>query len=151
MATALLELYELFEKKLGKEEAKEAIELVGKAIEAIREEAKAQKPTLKAEIREELRKELVTKEEFFGEVGKLDQKIETVRQEIETVRQEIQTVRQEIETVYRELNQKIETVRQELKGEMKVLRILIYVTLTAVILMNKGTIEYLISLIKMIK
>ena len=144
MATALLELYELFEKKLGKEEAKEAIELVGKAIEAIREEAKAQKPILKAEVREELRKELVTKEEFFGEVGKLDQKIETVRQEI-------QTVRQEIETVYRELNQKIETVRQELKGEMKVLRILIYVTLTAVILMNKGTIEYLISLIKMIK
>jgi hypothetical protein len=151
MATALLELYELFEKKLGKEEAKEAIELVGKAIEAIREEAKAQKPILKAEVREELRKELVTKEEFFGEVGKLDQKIETVRQEIETVRQEIQTVRQEIETVYRELNQKIETVRQELKGEMGILRILIYVTLTAVILMNKGTIEYLISLIKMIK
>ena len=144
MATALLELYELFEKKLGKEDAKEAIELVGKAIEAIREEAKAQKPILKAEVREELRKELVTKEEFFGEVGKLDQKIETVRQEI-------QTVRQEIETVYRELNQKIETVRQELKGEMGILRILIYVTLTAVILMNKGTIEYLISLIKMIK
>ena len=137
MAGALLELYELFEKKLGKEEAKEAIELVGKAIEAIREEAKAQKPILKAEIREELRKELVTKEEFFGETGKLEQKIETVRQEIETV--------------YRELNQKIETVRQELKGEMKVLRILIYVTLTAVILMNKGTIEYLINLIKMIK
>jgi hypothetical protein len=144
MATALLELYELFEKKLGKEEAKEAIELVGKAIEAIREEAKDQKPILKAEIREELRKELVTKEEFFGEVGRLDQKIETVRQEI-------QTVRQEIETVYRELDQKIETVRQELKGEIKVLRILIYVTLTAVILMNKGTIEYLISLIKMVR
>jgi vacuolar-type H+-ATPase subunit I/STV1 len=140
MAGALLELYELFEKKLGKEEAKEAIELVGKAIEAIREEAKAQKPILKAEIREELRKELATKED-----------IAIVRQEIQTVRQEIQTVRQEIETVYRELNQKIETVRQELKGEMKVLRILIYVTLTAVILMNKGTIEYLINLIKMIK
>ena len=60
MATALLELYELFEKKLGKEEAKEAIELVGKAIEAIREEVKAQKPILKTEVREELRKELVT-------------------------------------------------------------------------------------------
>ena len=144
MAGALLELYELFEKKLGKEEAKEAIELVGKAIEAIREEAKAQKPILKAEIREELRKELATKEDIV-----------VVRQEIETVYREldqkIEIVRQEIETVYRELNQKIETVRQELKGEMKVLRILIYVTLTAVILMNKGTIEYLINLIKMIK
>ena len=144
MATALLELYELFEKKLGKEEAKEAIELVGKAIEAIREEAKDQKPILKAEIREELRKELVTKEEFFGEVGKLDQKIETVRQEIETV--------------YRELDQKIETVRQEVRtveerlmGEIKILKILVYVTLLTVIFMNKGTIEYLISLIKMVR
>jgi F0F1-type ATP synthase membrane subunit b/b' len=137
MAGALLELYELFEKKLGKEEAREAIELVGKAIEAIREEAKAQKPILKAEIREELRKELATKED-----------IAIVRQEIETTYRELD---QKIETVYRELNQKIETVRQELKGEMKVLRILIYVTLTAVILMNKGTIDYLINLIKMIK
>jgi hypothetical protein len=85
MATMLLELYELFEKKLGKEEAKEAIELVGKAIETVREEAKAQKPVLKAEIREELRKELATKED-----------IAVVRQEIEVVRQEIEVVRQEV-------------------------------------------------------
>ena len=83
MATELLELYELFEKKLGKEEAKKAIELIGKTIETIREEAKAQKPVLKAEIREELRKELITKEEFFGETGKLRQEMETLRQEME--------------------------------------------------------------------
>ena len=126
MTTALLQLYELFEKKLGKEEAKEAIELIEKAIEAVREEAKAQKPILKAEIREELRKELATKED-------------------------IALVRQELETVYKELDQKIETVRQELKGEIRVLRILIYVTLLTVIFMNKGTIEYLVNLIKMTK
>ena len=126
MTTALLQLYELFEKKLGKEEAKEAIELVEKAIEAVREEAKAQKPILKAEIREELRKELATKED-------------------------IALVRQELETVYKELDQKIETVRQELKGEIRVLRILIYATLMAVIFMNKGTIEYLVNLVKMVK
>ena len=137
MAGALLELYELFEKKLGKEEAKEAIELVGKAIEAIREEAKAQKPILKAEIREELRKELVTKEEFFGETGKIEQKIETVYRELD---QKIETVRQEVRTV-----------EERLMGEIKVLKILVYVTLLTVIFMNKGTIEYLISLIKMVR
>jgi hypothetical protein len=137
MASALLELYELFEKKLGKEEAKEAIELVGRAIEAIREEAKAQKPILKAEIREELRKELVTKEEFFGETGKIEQKIETVYRELD---QKIETVRQEIRTV-----------EERLMGEIKVLKILVYVTLLTVIFMNKGTIEYLISLIKMVR
>ena len=84
MATELLELYELFEKKLGKEEAKKAIELVGKAIESVREEAKAQKPVLKAELKDELRKELITKEEFYGETGKLRQEMETLRQEMKT-------------------------------------------------------------------
>jgi hypothetical protein len=126
MATVPLELYELFEKKLGKEEAKKAIELVKEALESIEEKAKEQKTLVKAELKEELRKELVTKEEFFGEIGKL--------------RQEIETVRQELKGDFKEL-----------KGEMKVLKILIYVTILTVIFMNKGTIEYLVNLIRMVK
>ena len=129
MATMLLELYELFEKKLGKEEAKEAIELVGKAIETVREEAKAQKPVLKAEIREELRKELATKED-----------IAVVRQEIEVVRQEIEVVRQEV----RNLDQKIEFVRREM-------RILFYVLLAFMFLLNKGTIEFAFKVLGLLK
>ena len=144
MATVPLELYELFEEKLGKEKAKEAIALVEEALETIEEKAKEQKTVIKAELREELRKELATKEdvllvkeELLGEIGKLEQKIETVHKELD---QKIETVRQEIEIV-----------RQELKGEIKVLRVLIYVTLATVILMNRGTIEYLVNLIKMMK
>ena len=119
MATVPLELYELFEEKLGKEKAKEAIKLVEEALKSIEEKAREQKAVVKAELKDDLRRELVTKEEFFGEVGKL--------------------------------RQEIETVRQELKGEIKVLRVLIYVTLATVILMNKGTIEYLVGLIRMLK
>ena len=119
MSTELLELYELFEKKLGKEEAKKAIELVGKTIETIREEAKAQKPILKAEIKEELRKELVTKEEFFGEIGKLEQKIEA-------------------------LDQKIEFVRREM-------RILFYILLVFMFLLNKGTVEFAFKVLGLLK
>ena len=119
MAAVPLRLYELFEEKLGKEKAKEAIKLVEEALESIEEKAKEQKTVIKAELKDDLRKELVTKEEFFGEIGKL--------------------------------RQEIETVRQELKGEIKVLKVLIYVTLATVILMNKGTIEYLVNLIKMMK
>jgi hydroxylamine reductase (hybrid-cluster protein) len=126
MATVPLELYELFEEKLGKEKAKEAIKLVEEALKSVEEKAKEQKTIVKVELKDELRKELATKED----IAVLDQKIETV---------------------YRELDQKIETVRQELKGEIKVLRVLIYVTLATVILMNKGTIEYLVNLIKMLK
>ena len=126
MATIPLELYELFEEKLGKEKAKEAVELVKEALETVEKKAKEQKTVVKAELKDELRKELVTKEEFFGETGKLRQEIETVRQEMKTL-------------------------EERLMGEIKVLKILIYVTLLVVILMNKGTIEYLVNLIRMVK
>jgi ubiquinone biosynthesis protein UbiJ len=122
MATVPLELYELFEEKLGKEKAKEAIKLVEEALKSIEEKAKEQKTIVKAELKDELRKELATKED-----------IAVVRQEIETVRQEMKTL------------------EERLMGEIKVLKILIYVTLLVVILMNKGTIEYLVNLIKMLR
>ena len=125
-ATEPLELYEQNEEKLVKEKAKEAIKLVEEALKSVEEKAREQKAIVKAELKDELRKELATKED----IAVLDQKIETV---------------------YRELDQKIETVRQELKGEIKVLRMLIYVTLATVILMNRGTIEYLVNLIKMLR
>ena len=144
MATVPLELYELFEEKLGKEKAKEAIALVEEALGTIEEKAKEQKTVIKAELREELRKELATKEdvllvkeELLGEIGKLEQKIETVHKELE---QKMETVRQELKGDIKEL-----------KGEIKVLKILIYVTILAVVFMNKGTIEYLVNLIKMMK
>ena len=130
MATVSLELYELFEKKLGKEEAKKAIKLVKEALEAVEQKAKEQKTIVKAELKDELRKELATKED----IAILEQKMETVRQEIQTV--------------YRELDQKIETVRQEIRGELKVLKLLIYVTIVAMFALNKGTIEYIVNLLK---
>jgi len=115
MATVPVKLYELFEEKLGKEKAKEAIKLVEEALEAIEEKAKEQKAVIKAEIKDELRSELATKQDIAI------------------------------------LEQKIETVRQELRGEIKVLKILLYVTILTVIFMNRGTIEYLVQLLSMLK
>ena len=141
MATVSLELYELFEKKLGKEEAKKAIKLVEEALEAVEQKAKEQKTIVKAELKDELRKELATKED----IAILEQKLETAYREFD---QKMETVRQEIQTVYRELDQKIETVRQEIRGELKVLMLLIYVTIVAMFALNKGTIEYIVNLLK---
>ena len=133
MATATMEIFKLLKEEVGEEKAEKLVEVIEESIETVRKEAKAQKPILKAEIIEELRKELATKEdvllvreELLGEMGKLDQKIETVRQEMKTL-------------------------EERLMGEIKVLKILIYVTLLVVILMNKGTIEYIVNLIKMVK
>jgi F0F1-type ATP synthase membrane subunit b/b' len=78
--------------------------------------------------------ELATKED----IAILDQKMETVYRELN----------QKMETVYKELDQKIETVRQEIKGELKVLKLLIYVTIVAMFALNKGTIEYIVNLLK---
>ena len=116
MAGVTLELYELFEKKLGKEEAKKAIKLVEEALEAVEQKAKEQKTIVKAELKDELRKELATKED-------------------------IAILEQKMETVYRELNQKID-------GEPKVLRLLIYVVIVIMVILNKGTIEYIVNLLK---
>ena len=123
MATIPLEINELFEEKLGKEKAKEAVGLVKEVLETVEKKAKEQKTIVKAELKDELRKELATKEDV------------AIRE-------------QKMETIYRELDQKIETVRQEIKGELKVLKLLIYVTIVAMFALNKGTIEYIVNLLK---
>ena len=78
-----VEVYEAIRKAVKDEKtAKEVAKAIEKSFEAIEEKAKEQKLVIKAELKDELRRELVTKEEFFGEIGKLEQKIETVRQEL---------------------------------------------------------------------
>ena len=105
MAIVPIKLYELFEEKLGKEEAKKAIKLVEEALDTIEQRAKEQKTILKAELKDELRKELATKED----IAILEQKIE---------------------------------------GELKVLRLLIYVVMVMMVVLNKGTIEYIVNLLR---
>ena len=119
MTTAILEVFKLLKEEVGEEKAEKIVKIIEESIKTIREEAKAQKPTLKAEIREELRKELVTKEEFFGEIGKLEQKIET-------------------------LDQKIEFVRREM-------RILFYILLAFMFLLNRGTVEFAFKVLGLLK
>jgi hypothetical protein len=137
MATIPLELYELFEKRLGKEEAKKAAELIKRSLEVIEERAKEQKKVVKAELKDELRKELATKEDIVL----LDQKIETHYRELD----------QKVETVYRELNQKIETVRQEIKlSEERVKRWLLLIVFLIVFL-NQNTVMFLLKFAGLIK
>ena len=144
MATAILEVFKLLKEEVGEEKAEKIVKIIEESIKTIREEAKAQKPILKAEIREELRKELVTKEEFFGETGNLRQEIEIVRQEIEVVRQEIEVVRQELSGKINALDQKVESIRREM-------RILFYVLLAFMFLLNKETVEFAFKVLGLLK
>lgn len=92
MSTAIpIELYDILERKLGKEDAREVGKVIQRTFDVIEEKAKEKIPVIKAEIKEELTRELaskadilVLKEEFFGEIKLLRQEMETLRQEIKT-------------------------------------------------------------------
>jgi ABC-type phosphate transport system auxiliary subunit len=94
MAQAIsIEIYQLLEERLGKEEGRKVTEAINIALEAIEKRAEAVALQKKLEIKDELTKELATK----ADIVRLEREIQTVRQEIQTVRQEIQTVRVDIE------------------------------------------------------
>jgi hypothetical protein len=87
-----IEVFELLEKKVGREEAKEIIEVIDAALQAIEKRAEAVALEKKLEIKDELAQELATKADIAalrGEIKVVEQKIETVRQEMQTMRVEL--------------------------------------------------------------
>ena len=104
MATALpIEIFELLEKKVGRDEAKEVIKIIDASLESIEKKAEAVALQKKLEIKEELTKELVTKAEFFGEMKALRTEFFG---ETRNIRQEMQTIKTELEGKIEKLNQK---------------------------------------------
>ncbi len=96
MATAIpMDIFELLEKKVGREEAKEVVKIIEDTLTTIEKKAQDVALQKKLEIKDELTRELATK----ADIVRVEGEIQTSRQEIQTVRQEIQTVRQEIQTV----------------------------------------------------
>jgi len=122
-----VEVYEAIRKVVKDEElAKEVVKTIEKSLTAIEEKAKEQKIVIKAELKDELRSELVTKDEFFGEIGKLRQEMKTLRQEIETVRQEIKG--------------EIRALEEKMKRWLLILGFLIIFT-------NQNTVTFLLKLV----
>ncbi len=70
------EVYKILEEELGREKADKVARILEVILKAIEEKVKGQKPILKAEIKEELKRELVTKEEFHGELKALRLELE---------------------------------------------------------------------------
>lgn len=78
MATATsIEIYQLLEEKLGKEEAAKVASAIEIGFEVIEKKAEAVALQKKLELKDELTKELITKAEFFGEIKRLEGKIDT--------------------------------------------------------------------------
>jgi len=119
-------LYDKLVEKLGKETAIEVIEIIEDVEKSLSNQVLEETKKRKIELRDELRKELATKED-----------IALVRQEIETVRQEVKG--------------EIKALRQEVKGEIKVLKIMIFFLFAVVILLNKESLELLLKVFGLLK
>jgi uncharacterized protein YdcH (DUF465 family) len=115
-------IYDKLVEKFGKETAIEIAELIEDTQDYLEEKVVEETKKRKIELRDELRKELATKEDIL-----------LVRQEIETVRQE--------------LNGKIESLRQELKGEIKVLKMWIFFLGALMVVLNQNSLEFIARLL----
>jgi predicted nuclease with TOPRIM domain len=128
-----IDLYNKIEQSVGKEKAIEVAKLVEDTINYIDERVLEETKKRKIELREDLRKELATKEDVLLVKEELNGKIETVRQELNG---KIETVRQELETV-----------RQELKGEIKVLKMWIFFLGALIVALNQNSLVFIAKLI----
>jgi len=104
MGSNLVELYTTLEEKLGKETAKVLVE----AIEELTEE---KRNTLKFELKEELLKEVATKED----IKLLLQKIQTLEEKMEG---KMQTLEERINGKIQTLEEKMEKKLEQTKSEL---------------------------------
>ena len=106
MATIPIEIYEILEKKIGKEDAKKVLEILEGSLNLIEEKAKEEKEIAKIQIRQELTNELITKAEFYSEIKMLENKIESVKSDLSS---EIKRLENKISTEIKRLEDKIST------------------------------------------
>ena len=142
MARAIdLELLQLLEDKLGKEEARKVAKAIEIGLEVLEKRAEELALQKKLELRDELTKELASKAD------------------IQVLKAEIQAVRAEMQAIEQRLEAKIDKVRTELsaKIENEILRldrkftILLIILLFTVILVNQNAIEFLLKILGLIK
>jgi hypothetical protein len=138
MARAIdLELLQLLEDKLGKDEARKVAKAIELGLEFMEKRAEELALQKKLELRDELTKELASKAD------------------IQVLKAEIQAVRAEMQAMEERLEAKIEKVMLELKEEILKLdrkfTIMFIILLFAVILVNQNALEFLLKVLGLIK
>ncbi len=131
MARAIdLELLQLLEDKLGKEEARKVAKAIEIGLEVLEKRAEELAIQKKLELRDELIKELASKAD------------------IQVLKAEIQAVRAEMQAMEARLEAKIE--REILKLDRK-FTIMFIILLSAVILFNQNALEFLLKVLGLIR
>jgi chromosome segregation ATPase len=146
--TLNIELLQLLEDKLGKEEGRKVAEAIEIGLGLIEKKAEAVALQKKLELRDELTKELTSKADLLAVEAKLGGKIEKeilrLEGKIEVVRQEMQTIRQEMQTI----RQEMQTIKTELDRKFTIMFIILFFT---VIFLNQNALEFIFRVLGVIK
>ncbi len=114
-ATLPIELYDLLERKVGKDDAREVGKVILASFDAIEQRSEAVVVQKKAEIKEELTKELTTKEDLIKSEGRLNEKIAAVEGRLnEKIAAVEGRLNEKIAAVEGRLNEKIAAVKEDL-------------------------------------
>jgi restriction endonuclease Mrr len=142
MARAIdIELLQLLEDKLGKEEARKVAQAIELGLEVMEKRAEELAIQKKLELKDELTKELASKAD-----------IQVLKAEIQAVRAEMQAMEERLEAkidkVRTELSAKIENEILRLDRKFTILFIILFFTL---ILVNQNALEFLLKVLGVIK
>jgi len=127
------EVYKVIEEEVGKEKAEKIGKAIEEALNTIEKKALEQKPILKAEIKEELTKELATKAD-----------IAEVRAEIEKVRADIGA---EVEKVRAE----VKVLEVKFTAELRLIKLWLIILTVLVAVFNRDALGLILEIVKLIK
>ncbi|OIF97458.1 hypothetical protein A7N06_21000 [Acinetobacter baumannii] len=122
MAILPYEVYKVIEEEVGKEKAEKIGKAIEEALNAIEKKVLEQKPILKAEIKEELTKELATKAD-----------IAEVRAEIEKVRAEVKVL------------------EVKFTAELRLIKLWLIILTVLVAVFNRDALGLILEIVKLLK
>jgi vacuolar-type H+-ATPase subunit I/STV1 len=128
-----IQTVEKLEKNLGNENAHLILGAIDEYLINTKKDIKESTKSLKAQVYDELRQELATKEFVRAEIQEVRTEIQEVRAELKA---EIQEVRTEIQEVKTELKTDIESLRGDFKNLSLMMKILIGLTVFGLTLLN---------------
>lgn len=142
MARAIdLELLQLLEDKLGKEEARKVAQAIELGLEVLEKRAEELAIQKKLELRDELTKELASKAD-----------LQALRAEMQAMEQKLEA---KIELVKKELDGKIEREILKLEHKLNIIdrkfTIMFIILFFTLILFNQNALEFLLKVLGLIK
>lgn len=140
MAILPYEVYKVIEEEVGKEKAEKIGKAIEEALNTIEKKALEQKPILKAEVKEELTKELATK----ADIAEVRAEIEKVRADIGT---EVEKVKAEVEKVRAE----VKVLEAKFTAELRLIKLWLIILTVLVAVFNRDALGLILEIIRLLK